>query len=304
MVSYLGKLSFRHLLTLEALHRTRSMSDTATEVGRTQPAISQQVDAVEDAVGFAVLHHRRGGVHFTARGERLVHEATAFFHAFECSVDRIAQMPDERIRVGIPEDLWVACKTCLAPLTADSIEIKSMTSQAVIRAFNAGDIDVGIAATSRPLEASTRTWRLGLRWAGCEPAPERRRDIRIVSLPHGCLYTGVATNAIERAQLSIERHIMHDSIDEVFCELKNGGVTIMSADLSSSLGCWHDGAGLPPLPKATLNLLVANGGGDQLAWAAKTLAWGMSRVVRRREHHTIPGMLRELGVDLRFYKSA
>ena len=303
-VSYLAKLSFRHLLTLEVLHRTRSMSATAAEVGRTQPAISQQVEAVEDAVGFAVLQHRRGGVHFTARGERLVHEAAAVFHAFERSVDSISRLPDERIRVGIPQDLWVACKTCLEPLWGDNIEIKTMTSQDVIGAFDAGDIDLGIAATSRPLGASTRTWSLRLRWAGCIPVSETRKELRIVSLPQGCLYAGVAANAVERAHLPVERHIMHDRIDEVFCELKNGGVTIMSAHLSSSLGCWHEGVGLPRLPKATFNLLVADGGGDQRAWAAKTLAAGMSKVIHQREHDRIPGMLRDLGVDLRFYGHA
>lgn len=303
-MSYLTKLSFRHLLTLDVLYRTRSMSETANEIGRTQPAISQQVEAVEDAVGFQVLHHRRGGVHFTARGAHLVREAALLLHEFECSVDAIARMSDERLRMGIPQDLRVAYANWLAPMEAGNIEIVPMTSLDVLQAFEAGEIDLGIAATARPLKRSARSWRFGLNWAGCRPSPAPRNDVRIVSLPQGCLYAGLAADAIERARLRVERHLMFDSIEMVFRELKNGGVTIMSSHLAASVGYWRRSAGLPPLPKANLNLLVSDKPDDHLAWAAKTLAGGMNKATRRHAGDPIPSLLKDLGVDLRFYGCA
>lgn len=303
-MSPLTKLSFRHLLTLKVLHRTRSMSETANEIGRTQPAISQQVDAVEDAVGFPVLHHRRGGVHFTARGDHLVREATVLLHEFGRSVDAIGRMSDERLRIGIPQDLRVAYASWLNPIEEGNIEIMPMTSQDVLQAFKAGEIDLGIAATARPLERSARTWRFGLSWAGCRPSAALQDDIRIVSLPQGCLYAGIAANTAKRARLRVERHLMFDSIEKVFSELKNGGVTIMSSHLAASLGYWCQDASLPPLPKANLNLLVSENPGDHLAWAAKTLAGGMSKATHRRAGDPIPGLLKELGVDIRLYGSA
>nr|WP_276570051.1 LysR family transcriptional regulator [Rhodovibrio salinarum] len=291
-------------MTLEALHRTRSMSETARQIGRTQPAISQQIDAVEDAVGFQVLHHRRGGVHFTARGEQLVQAANALLDAFEQRVDALRQMPDERLRVGIPEDLWLTCKTWLDPLAERDIEIVSMTSHNVLQAFEAGEIDLGIAATTQPLQQATRTWRLDLGWAGCSPLSTRRGDIRLVSLPRGCLYSALAMAAVQSAPFRVERHLIFDNLDEMFCELKNGGITIMSAQLTASLGHWHDETQLPALPKANLNLLVRETGQDYLAWAASTLAGGISRALRQRERDPIAGMLKDLGVDLRFHSPA
>jgi DNA-binding transcriptional LysR family regulator len=288
-------------LTLEVLHRTRSMSETAAQVGRTQPAISQQIEAVEDAVGFDVLHHRRGAIHFTARGEILVQEAADLLKAFEQRIEEIGQIPDERVRIGIPPDLRAACGASLASMANGNVEILTMTSHEVLRAFASGQIDLGIAATPRPLPGSVRTWRLQLSWAGCEPPSQTRKHIRIVSLPRGCLYAGLAADAATQAQLRIERHLMYDSIDEVFRELTNGGVTVVSSHLYPSLGSWPPDAALPPLPKASVNLLVKDGGGDRLAWAAQTMTGGMRKAVGRRKHDTTAGMLRERGVDLRLY---
>ncbi|WP_026381629.1 LysR family transcriptional regulator [Afifella pfennigii] len=301
---YLEKLSFRHLVTLRVLYRTRSMSATAMEVGRTQPAISQQIAAVEDAVGFAVLYHRRGSIHFTARGERLVGEATRLLEDFQASVAEIRRISGEPIRIGMPEDVRLALASSLASLKAGNVEIVSMTSLDVIRSFHAGDLHLGLAETAEPLADSMRTWRFGLSWAGCRPHIPGPQDIRVVSFPHGCFYTGLAAEALCRAEHRMTRHLTFFSLGEIFRELANGGVTIVSAHLSNSLGSWHGDIDLPPLPSSNLNLLASSADDDHLSWASTTLAGGLTRALSRNAQSPIAEMLKSLDIDLRVYGHA
>jgi molybdate transport repressor ModE-like protein len=71
-------VEFRHLAALEAVAIEGSFRGAGTRLGYAQPAISQQIAALEAAVGARLVERRRGrgGVALTEAGELLLAYAT------------------------------------------------------------------------------------------------------------------------------------------------------------------------------------------------------------------------------------
>jgi DNA-binding transcriptional LysR family regulator len=71
-------VELRHLAALEAVAQERSFRGAGVRLGYAQPAISQQIAALEVAVGTRLVERRRGrgGVTLTAAGELLLTHAS------------------------------------------------------------------------------------------------------------------------------------------------------------------------------------------------------------------------------------
>src|SRR3954468_22088056 len=71
-------VEFRHLAALEAVATEGSFRGAGVRLGYAQPAISQQIAALESAVGTRLVDRRRGrgGVALTEAGEVLLRHAT------------------------------------------------------------------------------------------------------------------------------------------------------------------------------------------------------------------------------------
>ncbi len=98
-------VEIRHLAALEAVVETGSFGRAGTELGYSQPAISQQIAALEHAAGMQLLN-RPGGrrpVTPTDAGERLLrhaHRATAAMRAAEADLHALAVGDAGTLRVG------------------------------------------------------------------------------------------------------------------------------------------------------------------------------------------------------------
>jgi DNA-binding transcriptional LysR family regulator len=71
-------VELRHLAALEAVASEGSFRGAGSRLGYAQPAISQQIAALEAAVGTRLVERRRGrsGVALTEAGELLLRHAT------------------------------------------------------------------------------------------------------------------------------------------------------------------------------------------------------------------------------------
>ena len=71
-------VELRHLAALEAVAHERSFRGAGARLGYAQPAISQQIAALEAAVGTRLVERRRGrgGVTLTEAGELLLRHAS------------------------------------------------------------------------------------------------------------------------------------------------------------------------------------------------------------------------------------
>ncbi|MGW2628250.1 LysR family transcriptional regulator [Streptomyces chattanoogensis] len=112
----------RHLRVLRAVARTGSFSAAARELGCTQPAVSQQMKALEQATGTPLLVRTGRETRLTQAGEALVRHAVgilAGLTAAEEEVAAIAGLRAGRVRlVSFPSGSSTLVPTALAKMRA------------------------------------------------------------------------------------------------------------------------------------------------------------------------------------------
>jgi len=89
--------------------RAGSISHASLQIGRTQSALSMQMQRLEEAVGQALLHRSGSGVRLTAAGERLLAHAESLLakHA-EILADMGGTALRGSVSLGCPEDYSIA----------------------------------------------------------------------------------------------------------------------------------------------------------------------------------------------------
>lgn len=105
----LGPLDLRLLITFVHAAHSGSLSATAVQVGRTQSAVTMQMQRLEEMLGHSLLHRSGSGVRLTGSGER-----------FLVYAERILKMHDEAVSAfsdkglhgsmvfGSPEDYLIS----------------------------------------------------------------------------------------------------------------------------------------------------------------------------------------------------
>ncbi|MEU2154791.1 LysR family transcriptional regulator [Streptomyces sp. NPDC019396] len=143
----------RHLRILRTVAATGSFSAAARELGCTQPAVSQQMKALETAAGTPLLVRTGREMRLTQAGEALVRHAAgilAGLTAAEEEVAAIAGLRAGRVRlVSFPSGNSTLVPTALAALRAahpgtrvSLVEAEPPRSEAMLRE---GDADVALA---------------------------------------------------------------------------------------------------------------------------------------------------------------
>jgi DNA-binding transcriptional LysR family regulator len=108
----------RRLLTYRAVAHERSFSGAARALSLTQPAVSQQVAALERELGTRLLDREPGGLRLTPPGEVLLAHADAVAERLELARTQLAELAaDTRLRVGaFPSALAALVPTAIARL--------------------------------------------------------------------------------------------------------------------------------------------------------------------------------------------
>ena len=108
----------RRLLTYRAVAHERSFSAAARALSLTQPAVSQQVAALERELGARLLDREPGGLRLTPAGEVLLAHADAVAERLELARTQLAELAaDTRLRVGaFPSALAALVPTAIARL--------------------------------------------------------------------------------------------------------------------------------------------------------------------------------------------
>jgi DNA-binding transcriptional LysR family regulator len=92
----------RRLLTFRAVARAGSFSAAARELSLTQPAVSQQVAALERQLGVRLLHRGPGGLTLTDAGATALEHAEALAGRLALADTQLAELADDAgpLRVG------------------------------------------------------------------------------------------------------------------------------------------------------------------------------------------------------------
>ncbi|MFJ9345712.1 LysR family transcriptional regulator [Streptomyces sp. NPDC101237] len=143
----------RHLRVLRAVATTGSFSAAGRELGCTQPAVSQQMKALETSVGTPLLVRNGREMRLTQAGEALVRHASgilAGLTAAEEEVAAIAGLRAGRVRlVSFPSGSSTLVPTALAALRAahpgTRVSLEEAEPPKSVELLRAGDCDIALA---------------------------------------------------------------------------------------------------------------------------------------------------------------
>ncbi|MFF3498688.1 LysR family transcriptional regulator [Streptomyces sp. NPDC003247] len=143
----------RHLRVLRAVAATGSFSAAGRELGCTQPAVSQQMKALEASVGTPLLVRSGREMRLTQAGQALVRHAAgilAGLTAAEEEVAAIAGLRAGRVRlVSFPSGSSTLVPTALAALRAahpgTRVSLEEAEPPESVDKLRAGDCDIALA---------------------------------------------------------------------------------------------------------------------------------------------------------------
>jgi DNA-binding transcriptional LysR family regulator len=147
----------RRLLTFRAVARAGSFSAAARELSLTQPAVSQQVAALERELGARLLHRGPGGPTLTAAGELALEHADALADRIALADTQLAELTDggAAIRVGgFPSALATLVPAAIERLVPRRVEAAEGTNAELAAAV--GDGSLHVALTFQDAEAPRR----------------------------------------------------------------------------------------------------------------------------------------------------
>ena len=107
----------RRLLTFRAVARAGSFSAAARELSLTQPAVSQQVAALERELGARLLHRGPGGLSLTDAGALALEHADSLAERLAIADAQLAELGDEHAKLHVG-----AFPSALATLVPAAIE--------------------------------------------------------------------------------------------------------------------------------------------------------------------------------------
>jgi DNA-binding transcriptional LysR family regulator len=171
-------LDLKLLTTFVRAAHSGTLSATAVQVGRTQSAVTMQIQRLEEALGQSLFHRSGSGVRLTGNGER-----------FLAYAERILKIHDEAISAlsdnglhgsmvfGIPEDYLSAFFPALLKgfgTRYPDVEIKVVSAPTVeLRALlHSRQIDLALVSTPNESDARDIVRTEPLVWVGSKPTLE------------------------------------------------------------------------------------------------------------------------------------
>jgi DNA-binding transcriptional LysR family regulator len=143
----------RRLLTFRAVAHERSFSRAARELALTQPAVSQQVAALEREIGARLIDRRPGGLQLTGPGELLLEHADAIAERLELAATQLGEtVAAERgtLRIGaFPSALASLVPAAVARVHDDwpgtKVAAEEGAADALVAGVRCGALHVAIA---------------------------------------------------------------------------------------------------------------------------------------------------------------
>src|SRR5919107_40444 len=158
----------RRLLTFREVAHLGSFSRAADALALTQPAVSQQVAALERQLGTRLLHRGPGGLTLTPAGELLLEHSDVVADRLELATsqsDELVGREQRYLRVGAyPSALATVVPRALAQLTDLKADVSEGTMEALAEEVASGALHVALC-----FQDSTQERR--------EPAGTERVDV-------------------------------------------------------------------------------------------------------------------------------
>lgn len=257
------ELDLSLLRTFVAIVETGGLTSAGRLVGRTQPAISHQVNRLEAAVGRALFGDDKRHLTLTRDGELLLEYARGLLRLNDEIVARFASPVIEgRVRLGTP-DLYAAY---LLPGILGSfsraypgieIELRCQRSVFLVAALGNGDLDLAVLTRQADMASEQVVRREPLVWvASVTSRPELEPVLPLALLPPGSVYRQSALEALASIDRRWSITSISDSIAGLQAAVYTGlAVTVLPrCAMSPAMRCLGAADGMPSLP--TIDLVI------------------------------------------------
>ncbi len=250
-----------------------SFTRAAQRVGRTQSAVSMQVQRLEDMLGQKVLTRGKGGaVTLTPHGQYLLERARDLL-ALNDEIWSAFHTPQLHglVRLGTPDDYALrylpnVLKRFAGTHPSIDVEVSSSNSAALVSRLKQGELDLTLCSTGHEPAGwdAELLWRGPLQWITSERHSPHRLDPLPLALAawntmaqDECSWRREATDALERAGRRYRVAYTSETQSGTLIPVLAGLAVTVSPDTLLPPGLRalpHDGT-LPPLGQAGILLL-------------------------------------------------
>jgi DNA-binding transcriptional LysR family regulator len=256
------------LQTLLAIHQTGTLARAAERVGRTQSALSLQVQRLQEQVGVALFARQGRALVLTEAGHALVGYAARML---DLNAEALAAVRGHRVAGKVSfgmsadfEPTWLPRAMARFAQTHPRIEVELRVDRngALEHAVARREVDIALFFCGKPDSARSVLGTMPMAWIGAPGlAWDGQADLGLLLLEPPCVFRTAAIRALERARVGWRVAVTSPSLGALWATAAAGmGVTVRSAAVVPP-GLQDVGArlGLPPLPDMAIRLLEAEG---------------------------------------------
>lgn len=247
------------VLTIE----TGSATEAARRMGRTQSAVTQQIQKLELLLDKKLFHDTRRGTELTEHGTILLSHARQILAQHdECVGALSARQGRKPVVLGVP-DLYAAflLPQILGGFRREHpdirLELCCALSRPLLGRIREGSIDVALVTRMAGFSGGEVVGRQQLVWlTGSTSFAHQETPLPVALLPPGNIFREHAIEALDRAGRDWQIACVSDSISGLQTAVLSGmAVTVLVEDaLVPGLRQVPPEAGLPPLPSVDLLL--------------------------------------------------
>jgi len=259
----LDTLEIPLLRTFITVLDTKTLTEAAGRLNVSQPAVSQQLDRLESAVGQALFISGSRRQKLTRLGTRLAEHARNLLRIHD-DIRREIDQPELAggVTLGTP-DLYAA--SLLPEIIAEfgrfypevRINLRCALSAQLLNELQHGEIDLALITKMPDVVSGTTVRHEQLVWV-TSPAftAHKSRPLPLAMLPPGNYYRDIALEALGRHDIKWIETCYSENISGLEAAVRSGlGVTVLAKSALESLSPQLTRAeGLPELPKIELVL--------------------------------------------------
>ena len=244
-----------------------SFTRAAERVGRTQSAVSMQIQRLETLLGQRLLLRSKGGsVQLTAHGAFLLEKAREML-ALNDSIWRNFREPELRgvVRLGTPDDYALRFLPTLLRRFADShpsveVDVICAPSSELVHRLRDDQLDLTLLSEGHEPRhwPAQKLWHGPLRWITSDRhAPHRRTPLPVALAQENCSWRNAALGALERAGMPYRVAYTSASQAGTHAPVMAGLAVTVSpiAWLPDGLRAMRADEGLPELPEVAILML-------------------------------------------------
>jgi DNA-binding transcriptional LysR family regulator len=266
-----------------------SFARAASQLGRSQSAVSMQLKKLEEQAGQPLFRRNGRGLAPTEAGEALLIYARRIISLNdEAAASLGAPIASASVRMGLPQDLFddVMPEVMTRFSRRQSgihLEVRAGRNYGLEEEVHAGRLDVAVAFFPAGSDThGTLLASLPMAWLGAKGFAKPSGDelVPLVVFDHPCLFRQTALQALEDKGRRWRLSLTTPSLPGVWAALRSGyGVSVRPAHpLPSGLRDIGAQLRLPNLPAIELRMIA----GTELSPAASDLRDIVAEVVRKR----------------------